>query len=264
MSYRSPTMPMTTGEITSPKAWMTKMLSAKPAARIDGCVTLARIVFVGPVLKKRQKQVTKSQTQISRKGRAQRQQQEREADEHRDARDQEVRARETGARSLSPARPPASVATRPATQVMPPKITVADAGAPGRRRGSTASRTRCRRSRTSSPSCRACRRARTACAGARRSRATATWTGASPAVPSGWPRGGSFMKKAQRPSRMPGRHDEEERPPPALGVDAEQPRAELADRRARRRRRRARSRARCRPGSPCRTTPGSGRAARTG
>src|SRR5260370_9911299 len=51
--------PMTNGEITSPRAWMTRMFKAKALARIEGCVTLARMVFVGPVLKNKQKQAKK-------------------------------------------------------------------------------------------------------------------------------------------------------------------------------------------------------------
>jgi len=63
MLYLSLRTPMTTGEITSPRRWITKILSANPAARMEGCVTLARIVLVGPVLKNRQKQARKISTQ---------------------------------------------------------------------------------------------------------------------------------------------------------------------------------------------------------
>src|SRR5438067_1631251 len=51
--------PMTNGEITSPRAWMTRMFKAKALARIEGCVTLARMVFVGPVKKNKQKHARK-------------------------------------------------------------------------------------------------------------------------------------------------------------------------------------------------------------
>src|SRR6516164_7569946 len=109
---------------------MTRMFSTNPAARIDGWLTLARIVFVGPVLKKRQKQVTKSQTQISGKG----------ADSVKSMNgkptiiavpDTRKYDPENRPRSRSPAIPPSKVADSPATHVMPPKMTVADAGAPG-------------------------------------------------------------------------------------------------------------------------------------
>jgi hypothetical protein len=36
------------------------MFNAKPVARMAGCVTFARTVLVGPVLKKRQKQAKKT------------------------------------------------------------------------------------------------------------------------------------------------------------------------------------------------------------
>ena len=40
------------GEITSPNAWMIKMLIAKALARTAGGVTLARMVLEGPVLER--------------------------------------------------------------------------------------------------------------------------------------------------------------------------------------------------------------------
>jgi|SRR5664279_2406061 len=46
----------------------TKIFTAKPVAQIDGCVTFARIVFVGPVLKKRQKQAAKRKTHTQGNG----------------------------------------------------------------------------------------------------------------------------------------------------------------------------------------------------
>ena len=45
--------PMIQGEMASPNAWMMKMLMAKALARMAGWVTLAKMVFVGPVLKNR-------------------------------------------------------------------------------------------------------------------------------------------------------------------------------------------------------------------
>src|SRR5262249_3464459 len=64
----SATAPMIGGEMASPSTWMMKMLMANAAARIDGWVTLARTVLVGPVLKKRQKQVMKISTQARGNG----------------------------------------------------------------------------------------------------------------------------------------------------------------------------------------------------
>src|SRR5262245_47239993 len=46
--------PMSGGEMASPRAWMTKIDRANAVARIAGCVTLATIVLVGPVLSNRQ------------------------------------------------------------------------------------------------------------------------------------------------------------------------------------------------------------------
>src|SRR5262245_1294468 len=51
--------PIIVGEIASPRAWMIRMLRANALARMDGCVTLARMVLVGPVLKNKQKQARK-------------------------------------------------------------------------------------------------------------------------------------------------------------------------------------------------------------
>src|SRR5262249_28303433 len=131
MLERSLTTPMTTGESTSPNAWMTRMFRAKPAARIDGWLTLARIVFVGPVLKNRQKHVAKSQIQIMGKG--------AESVSSMNGKPTiiatpETRKYEPGKRDRrrSPVMPPRRVAARPATQVIAPKTTVAEAGAPGR------------------------------------------------------------------------------------------------------------------------------------
>src|SRR4051794_828732 len=50
----SATAPMMTGEMASPSAWMTRMLTANAVARSSGRVTLARMVLLGPVLKNRQ------------------------------------------------------------------------------------------------------------------------------------------------------------------------------------------------------------------
>src|SRR5262249_17873934 len=60
--------PMSGGEMASPRAWMTRMFRANALARTDGCVTLARIVLVGPVLKNRQKHARKMNTQASGNG----------------------------------------------------------------------------------------------------------------------------------------------------------------------------------------------------
>src|ERR1041385_725748 len=115
-------MPMITGEITSPKAWITKMFNAYPPARSEGWVTLARIVLVGPVLKKRQKQVTKIIGQMS--GKEQRNKATRKGKPASMARPETRKYEpEMRERSLSPARPPSKVAIRPARHTMAPKIT---------------------------------------------------------------------------------------------------------------------------------------------
>src|SRR6516162_4031888 len=69
MSPVKPLMkPMIVGETASPRAWMMRMFRAKALARIDGCVTLARIVLVGPVLKNKQKQARKMKIQAAGNG----------------------------------------------------------------------------------------------------------------------------------------------------------------------------------------------------
>src|SRR5664279_1747613 len=107
------------------------MLSAKPIERMDGCVTLARIVFVGPVLKNRQKHVRNINGQIHGNGEC--------STARRIGKPTSMAAPETRkyepekrALNLSPQIPPSSVPVRPATAVIPPKITVEFAGAPGR------------------------------------------------------------------------------------------------------------------------------------
>ena len=47
--------PISVGEIASPRAWMIRMLIAKAVARISDRLTLARMVFAGPVLKNRRR-----------------------------------------------------------------------------------------------------------------------------------------------------------------------------------------------------------------
>src|SRR3954451_10669116 len=60
---------MSGGEMASPRAWMRRMYNAKALARTDGCVTFARMVFVGPVLKNRQKTVRKTKIHAQGNGR---------------------------------------------------------------------------------------------------------------------------------------------------------------------------------------------------
>ena len=60
--------PMINGEMASPKAWMMKIFTAKALARIAGCVTLARMVLVGPVLKYRQKTLKKTKSHAQGNG----------------------------------------------------------------------------------------------------------------------------------------------------------------------------------------------------
>src|SRR5882672_10489291 len=59
---RSTIQPMSGGETASPRAWTTKILSAKAVGRSAEDVTLASAVFAGPVLKKRKNTAQKSAT----------------------------------------------------------------------------------------------------------------------------------------------------------------------------------------------------------
>src|SRR5262249_14746817 len=117
----SVTAPITIGDITSPSEWMMRMLSAYAPARIAGCVTLARMVFVGPVLKNRQKQAMKMQTQAHGNGTYSDATKNGKPTSmaHPDTRKYEPGKR---ARSLSARSPPRSVAARPETTRIPPKM----------------------------------------------------------------------------------------------------------------------------------------------
>src|SRR4029079_15230744 len=108
---------------------MTRMFTAYAVARIAGGVTLAMIVLVGPVLKKRQKQARKIKTHASGNG------------THSIARNNgkpmniamaDTRKYDPGKRlrSLSPAMPPSNVAARPATVSNPSKIVVVGPATP--------------------------------------------------------------------------------------------------------------------------------------
>src|SRR3954469_3065384 len=68
MFHRSLIQPIAGGLTASPSAWMMKMFIAKAVARIDGCVTFARIVLLGPVLKNRKNTAPKIQTHASGNG----------------------------------------------------------------------------------------------------------------------------------------------------------------------------------------------------
>src|SRR5437762_3512160 len=68
MFERSEIHPITGGETASPNRWITRMLMANAVARIDGCVTFARMVLLGPVLKKRQNSHRKMNTHASGNG----------------------------------------------------------------------------------------------------------------------------------------------------------------------------------------------------
>src|SRR5579875_3767332 len=100
---------------------MTRMLSAKALARMDGWVTLARIVLLGPVLKNRQNMATNSNHQAYGKGVLSMAIQAGSA--------MSMAAPETRkyepenlARNLSPTMPPVSVPLSPARTVIPPNI----------------------------------------------------------------------------------------------------------------------------------------------
>src|SRR4051812_4631361 len=60
--------PSSGGESASPRAWIRKMLSANAVARTFGCVTFARIVLAGPVLKNRKKTAKNSSTHANGNG----------------------------------------------------------------------------------------------------------------------------------------------------------------------------------------------------
>src|SRR5688572_13313239 len=66
---RAAMAPRTGGEIASPSAWMKRMISAKAVARTLGCVTFARMVLLGPVLKNRKNSATKTATHAAGNGR---------------------------------------------------------------------------------------------------------------------------------------------------------------------------------------------------
>ena len=92
---------MITGDMTSPRAWMTKMFSAKPTARIEGCVTFARIVLVGPVLKNRQKTVRKIRTHIQGNGAWRAARMMGKPSEHRRAGHEKIGPAETAAQAVA-------------------------------------------------------------------------------------------------------------------------------------------------------------------
>src|SRR3954470_15148369 len=99
---------------------MRKMFSANAVDRIDGAVTFARIVLLGPVLKNRKKSAAKITAQAAGNGvysiRITHGAATRIAAP--DTRKYEPGKRE---RNRSPAIPPSSVAVSPATAVSPPK-----------------------------------------------------------------------------------------------------------------------------------------------
>src|SRR5262245_51220359 len=112
------------GEIASPRAWITRMLSAKALVRTEGWVTLARIVFDGPVLRKRKK--TASEIQTHRSGEAgcasvlRIIRTTKNAETTIPAADTMKYAPDRYRRRKSPSQPPLRVAAMPATTVISP------------------------------------------------------------------------------------------------------------------------------------------------
>src|SRR6266550_4039256 len=68
MVERPTIQPRSGGDMASPSACRIRMLKAKALARSEGWVTLARIVLVGPVLKKRQNTAANRKIQASGNG----------------------------------------------------------------------------------------------------------------------------------------------------------------------------------------------------
>src|SRR5438309_981505 len=108
------------GEMASPREWMMRIFKAKPLARTEGCVTLARIVLVGPVLKNRQKTAKKTKIQAYGKGVARKPSSMGKPNSMAipEARKYDP---ENRGRNQSPTSPPESVANKPATAVIIPK-----------------------------------------------------------------------------------------------------------------------------------------------
>src|SRR5436309_9936890 len=100
---------------------MIRMFRAKAEARIEGGETLARMVFVGPVLKNRQKTAANISTHASGNGVKRIKTNSGNAS---NIPAPETRKYEPGKRdrSRSPAIPPSSVANRPDRTTMPPKM----------------------------------------------------------------------------------------------------------------------------------------------
>src|SRR5947209_8734341 len=100
------------------------MFNANADARTDGCVTFARAVFDGPVLKKRKNTAPNSASHVNGNGTCSIRMTNGHASRMPTA---DTRKYEPGkrGRNLSPAHPPANVAPSPATTTIAPNIVFA-------------------------------------------------------------------------------------------------------------------------------------------
>src|SRR6266850_1284151 len=113
--------PISGGEIASPSVWMIKMFKANAVARTAGCVTLAKIVLVGPALKNRKKTVKNKNTHAYGNGTFSISRKLGTPSSMATPLTRKYEP-ENRLRSMSPANPPPIVANNPPSTTTPPKI----------------------------------------------------------------------------------------------------------------------------------------------